>query len=85
MPAEMGLRFTGYVLSEQKARQGVPASVIFGFSLLFVILIRAALYESCHTFRVLLSTPVRYSALECCGCAGQYSRCVSGLHGANRK
>jgi hydrophobic/amphiphilic exporter-1 (mainly G- bacteria), HAE1 family len=44
---------------EQKARQGVPASVIFGFSLLFVFLILAALYESWSLpFSVLLSTPV---------------------------
>jgi HAE1 family hydrophobic/amphiphilic exporter-1 len=44
---------------EQKARQGVPPSVIFGFSLLFVFLILAALYESWTVpFSVLLSTPV---------------------------
>jgi hydrophobic/amphiphilic exporter-1 (mainly G- bacteria), HAE1 family len=44
---------------EQKARQGVSASVIFGFSLLFVFLILAALYESWTVpFSVLLSTPV---------------------------
>ena len=39
--------------------KGVPASVIFGFSLLFVFLILAALYESWSLpFSVLLSTPV---------------------------
>jgi HAE1 family hydrophobic/amphiphilic exporter-1 len=44
---------------EQKAREGVPASVIFGISLLFVFLILAALYESWSLpFSVLLSTPV---------------------------
>jgi HAE1 family hydrophobic/amphiphilic exporter-1 len=44
---------------EQKARQGVPPSVIFGLSLLFVFLILAALYESWSLpFSVLLSTPV---------------------------
>src|SRR5260370_964688 len=44
---------------EQQARQGLPASVIFGFSLLFVFLILAALYESWSLpFSVLLSTPV---------------------------
>jgi HAE1 family hydrophobic/amphiphilic exporter-1 len=37
----------------------VPASVVFGFSLLFVFLILAALYESWSLpFSVLLSTPV---------------------------
>src|SRR3989454_5631303 len=44
---------------EQKAREGVPASVIFGLSLLFVFLILAALYESWSLpFSVLVSTPV---------------------------
>ncbi len=44
---------------EQKAREGVPAPVIFGLSLLFVFLILAALYESWTLpFSVLLSTPV---------------------------
>src|SRR6185369_116299 len=41
------------------AQQGVPASVVFGVSLLFVFLILAALYESWSLpFSVLLSTPV---------------------------
>ncbi|HEX8894997.1 MAG TPA: efflux RND transporter permease subunit, partial [Terriglobales bacterium] len=41
------------------AEQGVPASVIFGFSVLFVFLVLAALYESWSLpFSVLLSTPV---------------------------
>src|ERR1700720_1398066 len=44
---------------EKKAQQGVPASAVFGFSLLFVFLILAALYESWSLpFSVLLSTPV---------------------------
>src|SRR4029077_20312047 len=43
----------------QKARAGVSPSVIFGFSLLFVFLILAALYESWSLpFSVLMSTPV---------------------------
>ncbi len=59
MPAEMGFDYMGMSYQEQKARQGVPASVIFGFSLLFVFLILAALYESWSLpFSVLLSTPV---------------------------
>jgi HAE1 family hydrophobic/amphiphilic exporter-1 len=59
MPREMGFDYAGMSYQEQKARQGVPASVIFGFSLLFVFLILAALYESWTVpFSVLLSTPV---------------------------
>ena len=59
MPHEMGLDYMGMSFQEQKARQGVPPSAIFGFSLLFVFLILAALYESWSLpFSVLLSTPV---------------------------
>jgi len=59
MPSEMGYDWIGMSYQEVKAEQGVPASVIFGFSLLFVFLILAALYESWTVpFSVLLSTPV---------------------------
>jgi len=59
MPGEMGFDYMGISYQEQKAREGVPSSVIFGFSLLFVFLILAALYESWSLpFSVLLSTPV---------------------------
>ena len=59
MPREMGFDYLGMSYQEQKARKGVPSSVIFGFSLLFVFLILAALYESWTLpFSVLLSTPV---------------------------
>jgi hydrophobic/amphiphilic exporter-1 (mainly G- bacteria), HAE1 family len=59
MPKEMGFDYSGISYLEQKAREGVPASVIFGLSLLFVFLILAALYESWSLpFSVLLSTPV---------------------------
>jgi hydrophobic/amphiphilic exporter-1 (mainly G- bacteria), HAE1 family len=59
MPQDMGLDYMGMSFQEQKARQGIPPSVIFGFSLLFVFLILAALYESWSLpFSVLLSTPV---------------------------
>ena len=59
MPREMGFDYSGMSFQEQKARQGVPPSVIFGLSLLFVFLILAALYESWSLpFSVLLSTPV---------------------------
>jgi HAE1 family hydrophobic/amphiphilic exporter-1 len=46
MPHEMGFDYLGMSYQEQKAEEGVPSSVIFGFSLLFVFLILAALYES---------------------------------------
>src|SRR5580693_936214 len=59
MPSEMGYDWIGMSYQEVKAEQGVPASVIFGFSLLFVFLVLAALYESWSLpFSVLLSTPV---------------------------
>jgi hydrophobic/amphiphilic exporter-1 (mainly G- bacteria), HAE1 family len=57
MPGEMGFDYMGMSYQEQKAREGVPASVIFGFSLLFVFLVLAALYESWSLpFSVLLGT-----------------------------
>ncbi len=59
MPANMGYDYTGMSFQEQQAAQGVPASVIFGLSLLFVFLILAAQYESWSLpFSVLLSTPI---------------------------
>src|SRR6266849_1590002 len=59
MPAEMGYDYLGISFQEKKAQEGVPPSVIFGLSLLFVFLIIAALYESWTLpFSVLLSTPV---------------------------
>jgi HAE1 family hydrophobic/amphiphilic exporter-1 len=59
MPREMGFDYLGMSYQEQKAREGISSSVIFGFSLLFVFLILAALYESWSLpFSVLLSTPV---------------------------
>jgi HAE1 family hydrophobic/amphiphilic exporter-1 len=59
MPSEMGYDYSGMSFQEKKAQEGVSSSVIFGFSLLFVFLILAALYESWSLpFSVLLSTPV---------------------------
>ena len=59
MPPEMGYDYLGISFQEKKAQQGVPPSVIFGFSLLVVFLMLAALYESWTLpFSVLLSTPV---------------------------
>jgi HAE1 family hydrophobic/amphiphilic exporter-1 len=57
MPSEMGFDYMGMSYQEQKAREGVPATVIFGFCLLFVFLVLAALYESWSLpFSVLLGT-----------------------------
>jgi HAE1 family hydrophobic/amphiphilic exporter-1 len=59
MPPEMGYDYLGISFQEKKAQEGVPPSIIFGFSLLVVFLILAALYESWSLpFSVLLSTPV---------------------------
>jgi HAE1 family hydrophobic/amphiphilic exporter-1 len=59
MPGEMGYDYMGMSFQEKKAQQGIPVWVIFSFSLLFVFLILAALYESWSLpFSVLLSTPV---------------------------
>jgi HAE1 family hydrophobic/amphiphilic exporter-1 len=59
MPHEMGYDYMGMSFQEKQAEHGVPSWVIFAFSLLFVFLILAALYESWSLpFSVLLSTPV---------------------------
>src|SRR5258707_11241755 len=59
MPPEMGYDYMGISFQEKKAQTGIPSYVIFGFSLLFVFLVLAALYESWTLpFSVLLSTPV---------------------------
>jgi HAE1 family hydrophobic/amphiphilic exporter-1 len=59
MPPEMGYDYLGISFQEKKAQQGIPPAAIFGFSLLIVFLVLAALYESWSLpFSVLLSTPV---------------------------
>jgi hydrophobic/amphiphilic exporter-1 (mainly G- bacteria), HAE1 family len=59
MPSEMGFDYMGMSYQEQKARQGMPSWLIFAFSLVFVFMILAALYESWSLpWSVLLSTPV---------------------------
>jgi HAE1 family hydrophobic/amphiphilic exporter-1 len=59
MPTEMGYDYLGMSFQEKQAQQGVPPAAIFGFSLLFVFLILAALYESWSLpLSVLLSTPI---------------------------
>jgi HAE1 family hydrophobic/amphiphilic exporter-1 len=59
MPRNMGLDYQGMSFQEQEASKGVPASAIFGLSLLFVFLILAALYDSWSLpFSVLLGVPI---------------------------
>jgi len=59
MPQEMGFDYIGMSFQEKKAAEGIPATVIFGGSLVFVFLILAALYESWSLpFSVLLGVPV---------------------------
>jgi HAE1 family hydrophobic/amphiphilic exporter-1 len=59
MPPGMGFAYQGMSFQEQRAEEGVPASVVFGLSIFLVFLILAALYESWTLpFSVLLSTPV---------------------------
>src|SRR5260370_16741195 len=59
MPPQMGFDYLGMSFQEKKAQQGVPPSAVFGFSLLFVFLILAALYESWSLpFTPLLTTPI---------------------------
>jgi HAE1 family hydrophobic/amphiphilic exporter-1 len=59
MPPEMGYDYMGMSFQEKKAQEGLPSWAIFAFSLVFVFLILAALYESWSLpFSVLLSTPV---------------------------
>src|SRR5947208_11370995 len=59
MPREMGYDYMGMSYQEKKAQEGVQTWMIFAFSILFVFLILAALYESWTLpFSVLLRTPV---------------------------
>ena len=59
MPREMGFDYAGMSFQENVAAQGVPASAIFGLSLLVVFLILAAQYESWSLpLGVLLGTPI---------------------------
>jgi HAE1 family hydrophobic/amphiphilic exporter-1 len=59
MPREMGYDYQGMSFQEQVAEKGVSTATIFGFSLLFVFLILAALYESWSLpFSILITVPI---------------------------
>jgi hydrophobe/amphiphile efflux-1 (HAE1) family protein len=59
MPREMGYDYSGMSFQEKAAAEGISTSVIFGFSLLFVFLILAALYESWSLpFSILITVPI---------------------------
>jgi HAE1 family hydrophobic/amphiphilic exporter-1 len=59
MPNDMGYDYLAMSFQEEKARQGVSPTMVFGMSLIFVFLILAALYESWSLpFSVLLGTPI---------------------------
>jgi HAE1 family hydrophobic/amphiphilic exporter-1 len=73
MSPDMGLGYIGMSYQEKKAQEGIPAAAIFGFSILCVFLILAALYESWSLpFSVLLTTPVAvFGALTAIWLRGQ--------------
>src|SRR5438128_2021935 len=59
MSSDMGFDYSGMSFQEQVASQGVPATAVFGFSVLVVFLLMAALYESWTLpFAVLLAAPI---------------------------
>lgn len=59
MPREMGYGYMGMSFQEKVAQEGIPPTVIFGFALLFVFLILAAMYESWTLpISVLLTVPI---------------------------
>jgi HAE1 family hydrophobic/amphiphilic exporter-1 len=59
MPRDMGFDYSGMSFQEKVAAEGIPPTVVFGFSLLVVFLILAAQYESWTLpFGVLLGTPI---------------------------
>jgi len=88
MPTEMGFDYIGMSYQEQKARQGVPSSVIFGFSLLVRFpdsgsslrkLDRAFQRAAQHAGRGIRRTRC---ALAASPCDGPLS---SSVHGSNRE
>ena len=77
MPNTMGYDYMGMSYQEKIAQQGLSPMLIFGFSLLCVFLILAALYESWSLpFSVLLSTPVAVFGAFAALMVGQYANNV---------
>jgi len=77
MPSTMGYDYMGMSYQEKIAQMGLSPLVIFGFSLLCVFLILAALYESWSLpFSVLLSTPVAIFGAFAALMVGQYANNV---------
>jgi HAE1 family hydrophobic/amphiphilic exporter-1 len=77
MPSTMGYDYMGMSYQEKIAQQGLSPLVIFGFSLLCVFLILAALYESWSLpFSVLLSTPIAIFGAFAALMVGQYANNV---------
>ena len=59
MPREMGYDYSGMSFQEKAAHRACPPAPFSGFSLLFVFLILAALYESWSLpFSILLTVPI---------------------------
>jgi HAE1 family hydrophobic/amphiphilic exporter-1 len=59
MSRDMGFDYSGMSFQEKVAEEGIPPTVVFGFSLLVVFLLLAAQYESWTLpFGVLLGTPI---------------------------
>src|SRR6184192_21708 len=59
MSRDMGFDYSGMSFQEKTAQEGIPPTAVFGFSLLVVFLLMAALYESWTLpFAVLLATPI---------------------------
>ena len=88
MPRDMGYDYKDMSFQEKLAQQGVSPTVVFAFSLLFVFLILAALYESWSLpFSVLAQHAgggvrrVRHAVVA----AHRRRLVLSGVHGADRK
>ena len=77
MPSTMGYDYMGMSYQEKIAQEGLSPIVIFGFSLLCVFLILAALYESWSLpFSVLLGTPIAIFGAFAALMVGQYANNV---------
>ena len=68
MPPEMGYDYLGISFQEKRAQQGVSPTIIFGFSLLVVFLVLAALVRE-------LVAAVRRASAHRWRCSAPFSRC----------